>query len=438
MKIEFLKNKQDFNFYINTFLNLFLKVFSIGANFLLVPILINTVGKEGYGVWQTILSFISWASILNFGFGNGLRNSIAKLYITKNYKKIGEITSSTIVICFKIILGAFILFVPVFYYFFDPNMLFINNLINENEIKISFIIFFCFFLLNIILGLSTSVAFGLQRSYLTGLVNSLYLLLSLLVIFILKYFIDLNLIHLSFIFGGIQSLVFLGLFIWENIKFKLNIKFKKSVEISDITRLSGKFFIVQLLSVIYLTIDNFVISSKLGASITAEYSVVNRIFFSIINVYSIFLIQFWNSVTEAFEKQNFFWIKRKVRVLIGLAFSVFIICLILSFNSSFIIKVWLGDSIGNIPKSIFYLFSLYTLFHCINAIFINIQNGIGLLRFQVYSILVSLSVYVLGLFIFNIVELGFQLVIILKSIGTFMAIGLNFISIKFLYEKSTN
>lgn len=432
-----MRSFEDITFYFNTILNFLFKGFSIAGNFILVPLLLATVGKEGYGVWQTILSFVSWASLLNFGLGNGLRNVVAKLYIDRDFVKIGRMTSSTIILCLKIIVPLSIILIPLLNYI-DFSFLFLNSSVAIGEIKYSIIIFFGFFLLNIILGLSISLAFGLQRSYLFGLINTLYLGTSLILVYCLNLNYSLNLIHLAYIFGGVQSTLYLILFIWENYRFKLNISLDSDMKVGAVTKLSVNFFLIQLLTVFYLSIDNFVISSTLGASITADYSIVNRLFFSLINVYSVFLIQFWNSVTHAYEKENFRWIKRKTSFLLKIAFVLFLLSLLLSFFSGNILDFWLGSSYGRISESIFYVFSVYTLLHCINAIFVNIQNGIGKLKFQMYSMLLCIFIYGIGFFLFDISLYGFKLLIILKIVGLIFALGLNYYSIKFIYEKDFN
>ena len=54
------------------------KVGSIAANFALVPLTINYLDTENYGVWLTLSSFVSWFSFFDIGLGNGLRNKFAE------------------------------------------------------------------------------------------------------------------------------------------------------------------------------------------------------------------------------------------------------------------------------------------------------------------------------------------------------------------------
>lgn len=56
------------------------------VNFMLVPLIINYLDTENYGVWLTLSSFISWFSFFDIGLGNGLRNKFAEAKAQGNYE----------------------------------------------------------------------------------------------------------------------------------------------------------------------------------------------------------------------------------------------------------------------------------------------------------------------------------------------------------------
>ena len=66
--------------------SMFYKIGSIIANFLLVPLTINYLDIENYGIWLTLISFIGWFSFFDIGLGNGLRNKFAEAKSFGNYK----------------------------------------------------------------------------------------------------------------------------------------------------------------------------------------------------------------------------------------------------------------------------------------------------------------------------------------------------------------
>jgi len=396
----------------------------------MVPLLLIVVGKEKFGIWQTILAFLSWASLLNFGLGNGLRNLITKLLTENKTDEIGLAVSSALKVITKIVFFAGMIIIPVIYFFLNPNKLFLNNQIPSYEIINAFTVFAVFFLLNIILGISNSIAFGFQKSAIVGITNIVHLFLCYVIILVSNYCLQLNLVELAFIFGGVQSLILFTSFIWQIRKFKIKIDLQRKYQLNSVYKLSGYFFAAQLLGILFLSIDNFVISINLGAEQTAEFSIISKIFYAIIGVFSVLLIQLWNSVTEANLRNDNKWIIKIAKRLAIFAFLIFICSAVLSSFKDSLLHFWLGNQFIDIPYISFFLFSFYTFLHCLNSIIANIQNGLGQLKFQIISTTLSLAIYIIGCFVFNIKDLGYNYLIILKIVGTALAFGVNLISIR--------
>lgn len=404
-------------FFLNTYYNFIFVGLKMVLNLLMVPLLLSYIEEERFGIWQTILSLVSFITVLNFGYPNGLRNLITKLLSNSSLKSnIGEAIGATYLKVGKITLLVSIVIIPLIYFFVDPTLLFFETPISPNEIRDSILVFTSFFLLNNVLMLSDSVAFGYQKSYLTSFFQIIYYLFCYLLVFFLGKKIDLNLIHISLIFGATQSLSYLFFIIYEKKKFNLNIKFNSNFPLTETNKLSFHFFLAHLLAIIFLAIDNFIISSTLGAEETTKFSIVNRIFFTLITFFSILLIHFWNSVTDAYEKKDFTWILKTVKILYVISFGFFLIGLIFSFFQKEIISLWLGNVDLNLESITFYLFSIYVLLHCLNAIFLNLQNGLGLLKIQIYTTTLALLLYVIGCYFIDIKLHGFNVIIALKII----------------------
>ena len=71
---------------------------TIFVSFLLVPILVNLLGKGHYGLWGwTISSILSWVVIFDFGLGLGLRNNLVKTISNKDYANSKSLITSAFV-----------------------------------------------------------------------------------------------------------------------------------------------------------------------------------------------------------------------------------------------------------------------------------------------------------------------------------------------------
>jgi O-antigen/teichoic acid export membrane protein len=418
-------SKENKAFIYNTFFNIIFIGIKIGIGLILISILLKYLGEERFGIWQTILSISTFFSLLNFGYSNGLRNLITKLIIKNKEKEISKAIGATYVLVSKIIAISAIILLPSLYFFLNPKTLFLGTTIASNEINISLLIFLSFFLFNIILNLSESIAFGIQKSYLASLFQTISVFFSLILVYIIGKNNEINLIQVAFIFGVTQSTAYIIFIIFQKIKWNINIDFKSSYSLKETNKLSFHFFIAHLLSVAFLSIDNFIISSTLGAEETAGFSIVTKIFFTLITIFSILLIHFWNSVAEAYEKTKFLWILNKVKILIKISFLFFFVGLLISFFQENILFLWLGENNLNLISSTFYLYTVYLLFHCINAVFVNIQNGLGFLKIQIITAILALIIYIMTCYFVDIVYHGYNVLIMIKIAVMGLSLVLN-------------
>ena len=65
---------------------LFIKGGSILVGLLLVPLTLEYVDSESYGIWLTLSSMVAWISFFDIGINNGLKNKLAESLALKNYE----------------------------------------------------------------------------------------------------------------------------------------------------------------------------------------------------------------------------------------------------------------------------------------------------------------------------------------------------------------
>lgn len=76
---------------------------SIALSLAIVPVTVNYVNGEQYGIWLTISSIVAWIGYFDLGLGHGLRNKYAVAKARGNVKLIKQLISTT-----------YILFVAIF------------------------------------------------------------------------------------------------------------------------------------------------------------------------------------------------------------------------------------------------------------------------------------------------------------------------------------
>ena len=87
----------------NILLSFFNKIIAIVISFTLVPITVNYLDQEQYGIWLTITSIVSWISFFDIGLGHGFKNKIAEAK-----------ANNDIMLCKKYVSTAYFIFIILF------------------------------------------------------------------------------------------------------------------------------------------------------------------------------------------------------------------------------------------------------------------------------------------------------------------------------------
>jgi O-antigen/teichoic acid export membrane protein len=401
--MRFRKNELFFN----TALNLVFKLINMFITYITIPLTLKYLDNERYGIWQTILTIISWAALSNFGIGNGLRNKVTESITAKDNKKLKEYISSAYI--YISVISIIILVIGIVAVFFiNTDTIFKGNTIDRYEILVSFAIVIINFCINFVLGISGSIAFGIHKSSLVNLFQVVTSLLTLIGLIMLNKFSSVSLINIAFLYlvsNSISNIIFTIIIISDK-KLRPSIKSYDKKIGRNLTSLGLEFFILQVATLILFSTDNFIISSFIGTEKVTSYSIVSKLFQAISTVYSILLIQLWSAVAEANFKKDYDWIKNAVYKLLVLLLPVgfFIIIIVIKFDS--ITKLWLGKNLI-IDRNLLYLCAFYAWLICFNGIFVNVQNGMSKIRVQTISSIISCLLNIpLAILLIKIFELG--------------------------------
>jgi O-antigen/teichoic acid export membrane protein len=349
------------------------------------------MGKERFGVFQIILTFLAYASLSNLGIGNGLRNKISEFIGNNREGELKGLIGSAFYIAIFIAIIFSVLGSIFIWFIFEPNWIISNTTISDNEIKLTFLASFIFFCLSLIFGLFSSIAFGIHKSYLTTLVSIVQYAIYCILLYLL---IQTNqkpfLVYVSVGYGisVIISQIVPLFTIGKNKNLWPPDFSKRKLYNKTLLNTSIGFFVLQLSTIVLFSSDNIILSKLLDPGEVAEYSIANKIYFLIITLFSILLIQVWNSTTDAFAKKDFKWIRKTVSKLHVILIPVFLGTILISFFLNDIIKIWVGENF-NFTVQFRLVFAVYVLVHCSNAIYVNILNGIGRLKVQTIAYIIG-------------------------------------------------
>ena len=95
-----IKNERNRMLRNNILFSGILKAIALLTSLIIVPITINYLDDEVYGIWLTISSMLFWINTFDIGLGNGMRNYLTKAVSTKNFE-MGRVYVSTTFILFS-------------------------------------------------------------------------------------------------------------------------------------------------------------------------------------------------------------------------------------------------------------------------------------------------------------------------------------------------
>lgn len=372
----------------NTIFNYIFRIIGILLGFFTIPITLKYLGDERFGVWQTILSIISWATLANFGISNGLRNTVSKLLGENNNEKLRDNISSAYFFVGKISIIILIVLISTIS-LMNTDKLFKGSKINTFEIKAAFIIIAINFCINFVLGICSSIAYGIHKSYYITIQQTGISFVTLVAVYIINFISKASIVNMALVYSIVNTIgnIIMTIFIGRlNANLKLNIKYcKKNVD-NSMYKLGMQFFFVQVAALILASTDNFLVSALIGAEDVTYYSIVNKLFITVNTVYMILIIPLWNSTADANTKGDYRWIKKTIVRLLLILIPVIFLMLVIILGFDLITKIWIGRVL-HIERNIIWLMAIYVLLLCFNSIFTNIQNGLGKINIQIVAMI---------------------------------------------------
>ncbi len=382
---------------------------SILSSFMLVPLTINYLDTENYGVWLTLSSFIAWFAFFDIGLGNGLRNKFTEAKVNGDMKLVRGYVSSAYYTIGAVSLGLILTFC-ILNFFIDWTSVFNTSPDLQKSLSILMPIVFGFFCLRLVVKLITTIYTADQHHSMQGKINFYIQLGSLALVWLMTKTSESSLL----IFGTIYSIFPVVVLIMLNF-FAFNTKYKafkpafafwKKEYLKDIFGLGMKFFVIQIAKIILFSTDNIIITQLFGPEEVVPYTIAFK-YFSIVEMgLSLILMPYWSSMTEAYVKNDFNWIKNSMKNLIRISFLSILAIIVLLFCSKLFYELWIGKQVV-IPFSLSIFMAIYFAVTIFYAPFTHFINGTGKVKLQMYAI-ISTSVINIPLSVFFARTIGFD------------------------------
>ena len=368
------------------------KGISIIISLILVPLTIDYVSSELYGIWLTIATIISWVSLFDLGFGHGLRNRVAECVAIDNWEE-ARCYISTAYIYFTIIFVslAIIVFCGCEFVYW-PTVLNVSSSSQDLLVKVMRVVTVAFSI-SMIVTIQNTVLAALQMKALADFFDMLGQVVVLFSTYALTLFTKPSLEYLAWAVSASPIIVHLFLSIWiYGIKYKKlcpSLGCVKSVLIKKVLNLGLNFFVIQIAVIILYQTMNIIISNVAGPEAVTEYNVVYKYISIPLMVTSIIVAPFWSAFTDAYTLNDVSWMKNAYSKLMRIYGIGVIGVFLVTACSPLAFKLWIGDKVVIHPFLVITC-ACYVLIMMWNSIHSALINGIGYIRLSLYITLISI------------------------------------------------
>ena len=407
----------------------FLKIVGLLTSLVIVPITINYLNNEVYGIWMTITSILYWITTFDIGLGNGMRNYLAESLATNDTKLGKKYISTTMLLLSLIALSmAIVLLYPLITINF--NSFFNTNAIAGNELRMAVVIAVGFTLMNFVLKNIGMIFVAMQKYAINDLLSISGNVIALIIIYILTKVTTGNLVLVVLAYTMTSCVAFLLAAIplfWKHPELKPSLRFfDKSLGKKIVGKGLG-FFVIQISScLVIFGAANFFITQSCGPAAVTTYNIAYKFFNLLVIAYTIILAPMWNAYTDAYVKGDMQWIKATFNK--ALKFWVLSICgglgMLLICNLFY--KLWIGNMV-EVPLSVSASTLVYVCFFNLNNCATYLINGLNKIFVQ---IIISLAVT--ALYIISVLAIGGKLGV--EGIVLSMAASYAVMSVVHLYQ----
>ncbi len=387
---------------VNILYSFGIKFVNIFINLLFVPLLINYLGTEEYGIWLVLISIIGWLSFFDIGIGHGLRNMFAEAK-ARGDVELARIYVSTAYAAITIIFLLVGLIISFIIPFINWNAVFNSGVMANDKLTYLVLIVFGFFILRFITQLISIILLADQRTALAGSLDLISNAIILMVILFLKQLSTSSILLLSIFLSGIPVLVYviasIKFFKKDYYQFRpgksfINMKFAR-----PLFNLGLKFLVIQISFIIFFSATNFIITQFYSPKEVVIYNIAFRYFTVISMIWGIIQAPMWSAITEAFHVDDFRWIRKMMQKMNHLAIGGTIVILIMLLFSDSIYKLWVGENI-HVPFSLSVSLAVSSLVFVFFSPYVLFLNGVSKIQLNVILVIFQSIIYIPVAYIF--------------------------------------
>jgi O-antigen/teichoic acid export membrane protein len=351
-----------------------------------IPITAQYLGKEQFGIWLLLSTFMGWVTLADLGLTNSLVNTLTTSLARDDRKKAKQAVSSAF---FPMVaLSIFLLFTTILLSNFIPWEKSLNIHLStavQQDTRWAIVVAMCFFAIKIPLSIPRCIYNAHQEGYIYQCWIGLANILSLLSLFISQYY-HANLPWLLGTFFGavIVGDIFAGIDIFYFRRPWLYPEYSSCNMhlLQDLLKIGFQFWVAQVVAICIFQTDLIIVANLFGVVEVATYGTLMKLFTIVEAVSSSFLTPLWPAYSDANTRGDYQWIRKTFQRSVVYTF-IWSICAggVITVLSPMILHQWLGKDTyisPALPVSMLITFVLIGTSYCIAML----VNGLGRLKKQ--------------------------------------------------------
>ena len=399
------------------------RVITVITNFAMVPLLVNHLGEERYGVWLTLNSLIAYLAFADFGLGNGLLNAVSEARARDDKELARQYISSAFFMLIGLAAAAGLFFLVFVFPWVPWSAVFsTHSELATSEAAPATLVFIVLFLVQVPFTIVQRVNLAYQEGHWNGIFQAAGSLLGLASVFLsVTLGAALPWIVLSLIGAPLLSMAvnWVNLFRCNRRDVSPSPRFVNKVAVKRLIRLGGLFFGLQIAVAVGFSSDYIVAAQVLGPEAVTQLGVPSQMFNLVLSILSMFFLPFWPAYAEALVRGDHVWIRlwviRSFKIALAFAGPVLVGMVLLGEN---LLRWWVGEAV---QASLALLLGLatWTLLATIGNAISMLLNAANVIRFQ---LVVSIAMAVTAITLKIVLALPFGIEGIVW--GTVLAYGL--------------
>ena len=350
-----------------------------------VPLTLNYLGPERFGIWVTISAVIAILALTDLGIANGLLNALTQsLAHGKTALARRQIASAMLLLAgiAATLAAGFALTVPVIPW---ADLLGAATAEGRSEVTPAVLAWVLCFLLGLPMSVAVQVRWARQEGYIAHLVaaaGNLAAFVALVGAIAARQ--GLPVLVLSMAGPPLLVSAAHGLFLFgrtlPGLRPTLRLA-ERRVGI-ELLRAGILFFVIQVSMALAFTSDTLILTAMIGPVAAAEYGVVGRLFMIPAGIVAIVLSALWPAYGEAAAVGDVIWIRRALGRSLGATLSIALpaAVLLIAFAQP-IIESWAGSSVTP-PPALVLGFGVWVILSAIGSSIAMLLNGVGEIRVQ--------------------------------------------------------